>query len=348
MKAIVSQKIKQARILNGLSLRETADLIGVSKQMISKYEQGESIPTSGKLIKLAKVLKVKVDYFFLPCLVDIGEVNFRKKSSLSIKKINALKESIKMKLSNYLEIENILQIENLFENPINKKEVNSINDIERIVHELRVEWEIGQDPIHNIIQLLEDQEIKVIEIDEPENNFDGLASITNKKYPVIVINKNFSVERKRFTLLHELGHLLLEIQENNGKHEENLCNRFAAEFLFPKKMVKKEFGEKRESVSIKELIEVQKKYGISIKAIIYRLKDAEVLSENRVKEFYKKLNFDLNLKQEVDKERFKTPEVSNRYEQLVYRGLSQELISSSKAASLLDVNINVVLKNVNI
>lgn len=345
MKEIVSIKIKQGRILNALSLQDLADLVGVSKQMISKYEKGDSMPSSKILIKLAKSLKVKMDYFFMPSTVQLGGVNFRKKSTFSAKKINALKEGIKIKLANYLEIENILQIDNSFDNPLKKWQISSLEDIEKVVHDLRYEWEIGFDPIHNIIQLLEDKEIKIIEIDEPENNFDGLATIINDKYPVIVINKNFNVERKRFTLLHELGHLLLELPECEINYEESVCNRFASEFLFPINLVFKEFGEKREGISLRELIEVQKKYGISIKAIIYRLKDSNIFSESRVAEFYKKLNYNPSLKREVDEERFKTPEVSHRFEQLVYRALSQELISASKAASLLNVNINDVLES---
>ena len=345
MKEIVSSKIKQARILQAMSLQDLADRIGVSKQMISKYEKGDSIPQSKMLIKLAKALEVKMDYFFSPSSVELGEINFRKKNSFSIKKINALKEKIKIELSNYLEIENILQINNSFKNPLERRKVSTINDIEGIVSELRTEWKIGFDPIHNIIQLLEDKEIKIIEINEPENNFDGLATIINGKYPVIVLNKSFSVERKRFTLLHELGHLLLELPECDVKFEENICNRFAAEFLFPQNLVIKEFGNKRDSISLRELVEVQKKYGISIRAIIYRLKDANIFSENRLTEFYKKLNFNPTLKKEIDQERFQSSEVSHRYEQLVYRALSQELISSSKAASLLNVNINEVLKS---
>jgi len=345
MKEIVSSKIKQARILQAMSLQDLADRIGVSKQMISKYEKGDSIPSSKMLIKLAKALEVKMDYFFLPSSVELGEINFRKKNSFSIKKINSLKEKIKIELSNYLEIENILQINNSFENPIKRRKVSATNDIEEIVSDLRIEWEIGFDPIHNIIQLLEDKEIKIIEINEPENNFDGLATIINGKYPVVVLNKSFSVERKRFTLLHELGHLLLELPECDVKFEENICNRFAAEFLFPQNLVIKEFGNKRESISFRELVEVQKKYGICIRAIIYRLKDANIFSENRLTEFYKKLNFNPALKKEIDQERFQSSEVSHRYEQLVYRALSQELISINKAASLLNVNVNEVLKS---
>lgn len=345
MKEIVSQKIRQGRILNAMSLQKLADLIGVSKQMLSKYEKGISMPSSKTFILLAKSLNVKLDYFFTPSSIELGDVNFRKRSTFSAKKVKSLKEHIKNQLSNYLEIENILNIDNSFENPLNKKKVQSLEDIENVVKELRKDWEIGFDPIHNIIQILEDKEIKVIEIDELQNNFDGLASIVNERYPVIVVNRNFNVERKRFTLLHELGHLLLDLPECDTKFEEHICNRFASEFLFPKAMVLKEFGEGRASISFKELTEVQRKYGISIRAIIYRLKDCNILSENRVAEFYKRLNFDSRLKREVDAERFQTPEISNRFEQLVYRAFSQELISSSKAASLLNINTNEVLEN---
>ncbi len=342
MKEIVSLKIKQGRILNALSLQDLADLTGVSKQMISKYEKGDSMPSSKILILLAKSLKVNIDYFFTPSSIALGEVNFRKKSTFSVAKINALKEAIKIRLSTYIEIENILNVNHT--NPLYKKKVESINDIEAIVYALRNDWEIGLDPIHNIIQLLEDKGIKIIEIDEPENYFDGLATVVNKQYPVIVVNKNFNVERKRFTLLHELGHLLLDVPVGNIKLEEKVCNRFASEFLFPSHWVIKEFGAKREGISLIELIEVQKKYGISIQAIMYRLLENDVISESRVSAFYRKLNSNPSLKSKVNQERFSTPEVSHRYEQLVYRALSQELISASKAASLLNSNINDILE----
>src|SRR5690606_41013144 len=136
MKEIVSLKIKQGRILNALSLQDLADLVGVSKQMISKYEKGDSMPSSKMLIKLAKSLKVKMDYFFMPSTVQLGDVNFRKKSTFSAKKINALKEVIKIKLANYLEIENILQIDNSFENPLKRWQISSLEDIVKVVHDL--------------------------------------------------------------------------------------------------------------------------------------------------------------------------------------------------------------------
>ena len=345
MKEVVSHKIKNARTLKGFSQQELADLVGVSKQMICKYEKGESIPTSTNLIKLGKALNVKMDYFFKPSRIDLGVLNFRKRSNFSSKKQSSLEQLIKLNLENYLEIEDLLQIDYSFSNLIEKEKINSVDDIERVVFKLRSEWEIGLDPIHNIIQLLEDKEIKVIELFDVDDNFDGLATFVNKKFPVIIINGKFSVERKRFTLLHELGHLLLNLPECNIKDQENYCNKFAAEFLFAKKLVTKEFGVRRDLVSLNELIEVQKKYGLSIQAIVHRLVDAEIFSDNKKVEFYKKINFNPSLKREVNLERFQTQECSNRFEQLVYRALSQDIVSTSKASSLLNKDINWVIEN---
>ncbi len=339
MKNLVANRIKNARVLNCLSQQNVANEIGVSKQMISKYEKGEAMPSSSKLLKLAKLFHLKIDYFFRSFQIELGEINFRKKSTFSTQKQNSLKEKIKIDLENYLWIEDTLSIDYSFDNIIKDDKIETLSDIEKVVLKLREHWKIGIDPIHNIIQLLEDHEIKVLEIFDIDDKFDGLATYVNNQFPVIVVNGNFPVERKRFTLLHELGHLLLNLPDCNIKDEENYCNKFAAEFLFPKEIVIKEFGGKRNHITLNELITAQKKYGVSIQAIIYRLVDANILSKQRQTNFYKKIRMNSALRREVDLSRFETPEKSNRFEGLVYRALAQEQISYSKASSLLNKKI---------
>ena len=344
MNSILSVNIKSARKLRALSQQKLADEVEVSKQMISKYEKGQSVPSSSVLIKLAKSLKLSMDYFFTSPAVEFGEINFRKKSRLSVKRLDSIKEEVKLKLSNYLEIENILQIDNIFDSATQKRKVNTVEDIENVVQSIREDWEIGIDPIHNITQILEDQKIKVIEIAEEKNLIDGMATLIDGKYAVIVVNENFGIERKRFTLLHELGHLILDLPDCDNKEEENYCNRFASEFLFPKSAVLKEFGDKIRRVSSQELIEAQIKYGISIQAITYRLVEVGIMTKSRQQQFYKQISFNPELKKIINKERFETSEFSHRYIQLVYRAFSQELISASKTASMLNRNVNEVLK----
>ncbi|ARV07074.1 DNA-binding protein [Polaribacter sp. SA4-10] len=339
MENIIANRIKNARILKCLSQQNIADELGITKQMVSKYEKGEAVPTSSRFLKLSKLFGLKMDYFFSSFQIELGEINFRKKSTFSIRKQNSLKEEIKIRLENYIWIEETLSIDYSFKNIIENIKINSLDDIQKTVLKLRNDWNIGIDPIHNIIQLLEDKEIKVIELYNVDEKFDGLATYVNNKYPVIVVNGDFPVERKRFTLLHELGHLLLNLPDCETKEEEVFCNKFASEFLFPADIVIKEFGGKRRNITFPELINAQKKYGISIRAIIYRLVDTGILSKNKHISFYKRLNLNPSLKREVDNSRFETPEKSNRFEQLVYRALSQENISISKASSLLNERI---------
>jgi Zn-dependent peptidase ImmA (M78 family) len=162
--------------------------------------------------------------------------------------------------------------------------------------------------------------------------------------PVIVINKSFSIERKRFTILHELGHILLNVEDCEDKTEEKFCNYFASEFLFPTKLVFKEFGQNRKHISLEELKSIQEKYGISVQAIVYKLSQLGIISQAKHKGFHIQLNTDKFLKEFVNKEVFPTLEKSNRFERLVYRALAQDEISISKAASITGKNIE-ELKN---
>lgn len=344
MESIIGQRIRNSRVHKGLSMQEVADTIGVSKQMINKYEQGKSMPTSEKLIALSKLFQQKIDYFFRKPEVIIEEISFRKKSKFGTKKVNALKEEIRIQIENYLFIENICEVSNTFKNPLDQHFVANENDIKEAVKVVRNFWNIGQDAIHNIIDLLEDNHIKVIEVEDESGSFDGLATIIDRKYHIIVIAKGMPIERKRFTLLHELGHLLLPISGFEEKQQEKFCNVFASEMLLSEANVITEFGSSRSRVSLEELKNVQEKYGISISAIVYKLGQTKIMSQERVKKFYQRLNFESNLKQEVELTRYDGLEHSNRYENLVYRAVSEELISMSKASSLLQISLD-QLKN---
>ena len=344
MESIIGQRIRNSRVHKGLSMQEVADNIGVSKQMINKYEQGISMPTSDKLIALSKLFQQKVDYFFRKPEVSIGEISFRKKSKFGAKKVSALKEEIRIQIENYLYIENICEVSNAFENPLANNTMESEAAVKTAVSILRAYWNIGQDAIHNIIDLLEDNHIKVIEIEDESGSFDGLATVIDDKYHIIVVAKAMPIERKRFTLLHELGHLLLPISHLEIKQQERFCNVFASEMLLSEANVLNEFGKQRSRISLEELKNVQEKYGISISAIVYKLGETKIMSQERVKRFYQQLNFDAELKRVTEQSRYDGLAYSNRYENLVYRAVSEELISMSKASSLLQISLD-ELKN---
>lgn len=342
MKAQIGNRIKSARMLAGLSLRELSNVLNgiVSHNAISKYEKGEMMPDSKILIALSKALGVKTDYFLRPQTIEISNIEFRKKSSLTVKKTNSIKENIKDNIERYIELETFLNFQNSFVNPIKDVVINNDQDVEIAVKQLLEQWDLGINALPNVIEMLEDKDIKVVEIDADEK-FDGLSGWANQTIPVIVINKNYSVERKRFTVLHELGHLLLSIDNEiiTHKEKENYCNQFAGAMLLPKETIFNELGERRSSVSINELIYIKESYGISMQAIMARAKGLGIISNDQYVRFRMWVNSNPNHKKEIGYGKYKGVEHPSRFKQLLYRATAEEIISMSKAASLSNVKL---------
>jgi transcriptional regulator with XRE-family HTH domain len=127
MKSQIGIRLKSARLLAGLSLRELSEALNglVSHNAISKYEKGEMMPDSKVLLAISSALNVKTDYFLRTQTVEISQIEFRKKSSLPIKRINAIKESIKDSIERYLELESLLNVQRTFQNPINEIKISN-------------------------------------------------------------------------------------------------------------------------------------------------------------------------------------------------------------------------------
>jgi len=339
MKELIGKRIKSARKLGLFSLQDVADELGISKQAVGKYESGKSTPNSSTLIELAAFFNLDLDYFFRETKIELGEISFRKKASFGAKKIDAIKERIKFKLEDYIFIEEILNLQRGFETPFKDAKVNNPEDLFRITDMLRDVWEIGFNPIPNIIRLFEEHNIIVIEVSEETKKFDGLHTLVEGKYPIIVINRDFSIERKRFTLMHELAHLLLELDHlNEDKEKEKYCDMFASEMLYSRKMAIKDYGEKRKTISAKEYVITQERYGISVAAVQYKLVEIGILPSSSVKSFHTYLRMNKSYKEYVEKERYPRTENSTRYYSMVERAYSESMISESKYKALLKTN----------
>ena len=348
MNTIFSTRLKQARIMQGLSMDSLCEKANnaLTKQSISKYEAGKMMPDSKSLIILANALGVNIDYFFRPVVVSIENVEFRKKSKLGTKQIDSIKEVVKDKLERYFEIESIIDIQSEFKPAYNNLLIQGESDVFSIVACIKNDWKLGEDGINNLIEILEENKIKVIEIDA-HNSFDGLSGFANGKNPIIVLNKNFDSERKRFTALHELGHLLLNFDSSiDEKQIESYCNLFASEMLISKDVFIQKIGMNRRDISLQELQDIQEQFGISIDALMYKAKSLNIITENRFKTFCIKKK-QAKFKEAVEQSRYKQ-EQSNRFVRLVYRALASEIISISKAGILLNTSVNAVRNQLNL
>jgi Zn-dependent peptidase ImmA (M78 family)/DNA-binding XRE family transcriptional regulator len=326
----LAERLTTARRMAGLSLQELADKVEhrISRQAIHQFEQGQSKPETETLLALAKALDVKLDYFYRTSNVAFDKLEYRKKVKLSKTEEVAIQETAKDRFSRYFELEELTNAKSSFKDHKQTFEINDLTDIEKAAESLREAWNLGSKPIPSVIEMLEEKGIKILEVDASDG-FQGFCAEANHEL-VIVINANDDPFRKRFTALHELAHITLNIKEDLDV--EKCCHSFAGAFLFPKQSVIEAFSAKRKKLSFAELIQQKCYYGISIQALLVRLRNLDIISEATYKGFVIWLTKSGCRTKEPGQ--YAGVEKALRFSQLLYRAAIEEVISLSKAASL--------------
>jgi Zn-dependent peptidase ImmA (M78 family)/DNA-binding XRE family transcriptional regulator len=324
----IGERLKSARIMAGMSQRALASEVEVSAQAISKYERDMDIPSSGILLKLASSLGIKTEYFFRPEIISVENLAYRKRVSLPTKEAKRVLYRIREWLERYIEIEQILGIKQCFDRM--NFPVSSLEDVEAAAAALRDKWNLGLHPIDNLTEALEENTIKVGLFGGP-GDFDACLAWTDDRTPVIALKKDLCGDRQRFNLAHELGHICLQNRTNIDT--EQLAHRFAGAFLVPESNVYDEIGRHRNHISIYELHMLKHKYGLSMQGWIYRARDLGVISESRAQGYFRKFRRRGRYLREPGDQL--PPEQPRRFDRLVIRAFSEQVITQARAAELL-------------
>lgn len=336
---MIGRRLKLARASAGLSLRDLAEKIDnlVSAQAIGKYERDEMMPGSKALIALANALDVSEGYLLSSGEVELEDVEFRHDAN---ERAEAMVHAhVLSAVERYLEIEELLgEGDTSWDQPKGYPyPVRSIEDVEAAAAWLRSEWVLGSDPIPNLSDFLEEKGIKIITLafcDKTSGMMGWVRRKDRPNVPIILINNGHDGERQRFTLAHELGHLMLDICKT--LNEEKVCNRFAGSFLMPLATIHAVIGRKRHDIAFGELFQIKKLFGASIQAIVYRCKDLGVVNDALFRRIFDKLREHGWKKKEPYNF---SPEQPGRFIRLCYKALAENVISESKAAELLNLSV---------
>src|ERR1035437_593017 len=350
---MISDRIKLARRKAGLSLRDLAAAMNdrVTAQAIGKYERNEDIPSSGVLIALAKALKVSVGYLMDTQGIVLTGVEFRTKASTTASDRANVETEVLEWIERDLQIEHVLELESsVWQCPIvPPRQLREVADAELLAADVRELWSLGIDPIPNMTELLEEKGLKVLIVSLPER-VSGFTCMVgrgkdNPGLPVIVVNKEFSLERRRLTLAHELAHRLIDTDSLSDKDEEKAATLFAGAFLMPKEHLLREVGKQRNALGYQELIYLKRLYRVSGAALLMRLRQLGVISEPILTYAFQTIARGWRTQEpeelEPSNERGNR-ERALRFQRLCYRALAEDFVSLSKAAELLRIPLPLV------
>ena len=306
MKKFIANRIRMARQAQGLSMDKLVEKMGntISKMSISKIERGIFHPSQDVLSQIAQVCNVPMSYFFSK-EYSINNFDFRiKGGKIPAQKEKQIKAQLTNKIEEHCKCEDTLNFGTTkFVNPFPNLAISSYDDAEDAAIKLRQCWQIGRQPILSVYELLQENGIMIIELPIDCKGLVGTSTMVNNEIPVIIINTNENTnERKRFTALHELAHLLFSLQPADTNErvidhphgsvtikpidEERMCECFASAMLMPRESMTRRLGASRKNITLNELISIRNLYGISISGAVHRAHDLAIISDSAYNNWY--------------------------------------------------------------
>ena len=332
---MLGERLKRFRLARGMSLDDLEAAIGglVSKQALSKYERGKMQPKTTTLNQIAVALGVKSVQLWGEPGYQIEWIAYRKHTRMGKKEQKKLQGLVTEVLEKRVLLQERIGELNNLELPIQDLPVRKLEDAEQAALTLRWKWDLGTAPIAHLVSLLEDHFIHILEVDASET-FDGISAVVrdddkNLLAAAIATRRGTPGDRYRLNMAHELGHLTLKL--SRGIDAEKAAFRFGAAFLVPAEQLYREVGEKRSHIQLEELLYLKRRYGMSIQAILFRLKDLRVITVSH----YKRWCMDINRLGWKKQEPIDMPrEKPERFHQLVFRAIAEGLIGEQEAEQL--------------
>lgn len=280
-------RLKEGRIYRGHTITELAEHLGVSKQMISKYENGKAIPTFEALVGIVNLLEFPRDYFYEePVEVKTGNTYFRSLLSTGKKDREMQRDRVK-----YLSI-----LRAMLEEYVDFPELDlpaipdeHENDIEFAAKRVRDAWGLGTRPIKNLVYLMETKGfvLSSLKLDQKSIDAFGMQSEINGKifYTIVLGNDKNSFYRRQFSLAHELAHIILhdpflnleDLNKEEFKQLENEANEFAAAFLLPKEEFIRDVSIHPTDLEYYKVL--KKKWNVSIGMMVMRAYKLGIISQ---------------------------------------------------------------------
>lgn len=336
---MLAERLHQARKASGLSLRALAEDVGVSAMAISKYERAQSVPSSEVLLALANALGVRTEYFFRTTSVNLERIEHRNRHVWKLPKSAEKKvlADVSDQLERWLALDEVTPAP--WSIPFSLPDdlpavVDELAAIESIAIQVRRHWDLGLNPIPDLIDTLELRGLKIFTTKFDDPRFEGMSAMAGD-HRIIVVGRKWSGDRQRFTLAHELGHIVLDDRLVPRIDKERAADRFAGAFIVPSEKVIEALGSQRRALEYPELYLLKHEFGLSMGGWSYRALDLGITNKTAHKAFWTDFA-GKGWKEKEPGEQY-PPESPWLFEQTVYRALSEGLIGESKAAELLSI-----------
>lgn len=261
-----------ARSLREMKQGDLAKAIGTTQGRISKIEHGLIPPPPELIAEFSRVLKFPESFFFqLGHLYALPTRHHRKREKLAKRTLERIHAEITVRTMNMAKLLQSADIEGHYDVPeFDLDELASTpEEVARLVRE---RWDIPRGPIANFVEVLERASVVIVSCDFGAPEVDAVGMRVPGMPPLMFVNSAMPVDRMRFTVAHELGHLVMHRLPRAEMEKE--ANRFAAELLMPEADIKPQLR----SVNLELLATLKRVWRVAMSALMRRAYTLKTIS----------------------------------------------------------------------
>ncbi len=277
-----------ARQVRGVSQSALSKRTGLNQGHLSKLETGLREPSEDVLNRLADVLGFPESFFLqtdraygFP--VSVHPMH-RKKARVGQHQLNRLHAEINIRLMHLRRLLRAADFGGQFALP--HFDVDEYGeDPEKIAELLRHTWLLPKGPLKNLTECLERAGCIVTWCDFHQADVDGITLMVPDMPPYIFLNRDRTADRMRFTLAHELGHIVMHRVPRPKMEEE--ANLFASALLMPASDIRNSF---RTRITLTRLARLKPVWRVSMQSLLVRATKIESISPNQAQYLWKQIN----------------------------------------------------------
>lgn len=294
--ALTGERIRSVRHLFGISQIELADAAGVSQSLISQVENGTREASEELVQAVAQATATPRSFFdIMPPDIPFGTLRFRKLASArqtDTKRVKVFFDEAFRVVSELMESASY-PIPHL---PVATGDV-SLDEIEELAEGTREALQLDtDDPIKHLTRACERAGIAIVPITLPNADDDenetighfGVSCWPSRDEPALIgYFSGGPGDRHRYTIAHELAHLVLHANRRVIKDPETEANLFAGALLIPESRAREIFSA---PVTLSDLWTLKARWGVSGQALIMRGAKLGLIDERRKVSLFKQLS----------------------------------------------------------
>lgn len=287
--AFNGEMFRLARQFRCLTQKEFAEAICAKASTISRIENGLIDATNDLAQRASKRLNLPLHFFKQPEKVYGLPISvhplWRKKAAVSQRDIDFALADMNIRLLHVRRLMKSVEFEPVLTLP--RFDIESHDgDTQKIATLVRRAWQIPNGPLDDLTAWVERAGCLVIHVDLPDAAMDGVTLRSPDLPPCIFLNKHLPADRMRFTLAHELGHLVMHRFPTPDM--ENEANAFAGQFLVPADDIRPYFHGRR--IDLRLLAALKPEWRVAMQSLLYRAKEMGCVDNNQARYLWQQFN----------------------------------------------------------